>query len=363
VILPNHPVFDLMLRRVQSGSRPGSRSDPFKLGLAIEGGSMRGVISAGLTAALYFLGFRDAFDTVYGCSSGSYSGAFLAANQDTYGLAAYYRHVNNSKLFSLWRAAHGLPILDIRYLTHHVLKHEIVLDWRAVTNSALPLKVIASSVHTGDIVLLQDFTSQDDLLESLHASCRVPIMTGSTPLPHRGDLLWDGGLADPFGIRAALQDGCTHVLVLRSRPVHLQKRKVRLLDRYIAAPHIRKWSPALAERYLHRHDPAWNGTALLDRSLGDHSRTPYLASLSLPSGAQTVRGLEMRPQVLMAAAESSIRAGLRAFGVTDATPHLVLGVYGPDGHHVRLPYGRGTHQQEESPFHAATEGARNGETQ
>ena len=45
--LPLHPVVKVLAERAMSGSVPGKRTDPYKIGLVIQGGGMRGVISAG----------------------------------------------------------------------------------------------------------------------------------------------------------------------------------------------------------------------------------------------------------------------------------------------------------------------------
>ncbi len=43
-----HPALQLLRSRVMEGSRPGTRRDPFKLGLVVEGGGMRGCVSGGM---------------------------------------------------------------------------------------------------------------------------------------------------------------------------------------------------------------------------------------------------------------------------------------------------------------------------
>ncbi len=54
----DHPAVQLAWRRARTGSRPGARTDGAKLGLVVEGGGMRGVISAGSLMMLYELGLR-----------------------------------------------------------------------------------------------------------------------------------------------------------------------------------------------------------------------------------------------------------------------------------------------------------------
>lgn len=62
----DHPTLQLVRQRVLQRSQPGQRNDPWKLGLVVEGGGMRGCVSGGALQALSDLGLRDAFDAVYG---------------------------------------------------------------------------------------------------------------------------------------------------------------------------------------------------------------------------------------------------------------------------------------------------------
>src|SRR5581483_4629326 len=62
-----------------------------RVALVIEGGGMRGVVSAGMTAAIEQLGLRDSFDEVHGASAGAFNAAFFIAGQASY-LTALYPH-------------------------------------------------------------------------------------------------------------------------------------------------------------------------------------------------------------------------------------------------------------------------------
>ena len=53
-----HPVLEMLQQRACDGSKPGQRTDGFKLGLAVEGGGMRGCVTAGALRALSELGLR-----------------------------------------------------------------------------------------------------------------------------------------------------------------------------------------------------------------------------------------------------------------------------------------------------------------
>lgn len=98
--------------RVESGSKPGARSDGQKIALCIEGGGMRGAVSAGMTAALRYCGAHDAFDAVYGCSAGSIVGAYFVSNQlPVFGARIYYDVI--------CRPHRQGPFVDLRALRHH----------------------------------------------------------------------------------------------------------------------------------------------------------------------------------------------------------------------------------------------------
>ena len=51
-------MLEVLQQRLQAGSKPGARRDGFKLGLAVEGGGMRGSVTAGALRALHNLGAR-----------------------------------------------------------------------------------------------------------------------------------------------------------------------------------------------------------------------------------------------------------------------------------------------------------------
>ena len=81
--LSNHDVIKIISQRVKTNSTPGNRAlgDRAHLALAIEGGGMRGAVSAGMAAAIASLGLSDAFDSVYGSSAGCIVGAYMISRQ------------------------------------------------------------------------------------------------------------------------------------------------------------------------------------------------------------------------------------------------------------------------------------------
>ena len=81
--LLHHSVIELIAQRVRTNSTPGNRApdDTAHLALAIEGGGMRGSVSAGMAAAIASLDLTDAFDSIYGSSAGCMVGAYMISRQ------------------------------------------------------------------------------------------------------------------------------------------------------------------------------------------------------------------------------------------------------------------------------------------
>ena len=77
--LLNHEVLNIIARRYHEQSTPGHRqqNDTDIVALSIEGGGMRGAVTAGMAAAIASLGLTDCFDRIYGSSAGSVIGAYM----------------------------------------------------------------------------------------------------------------------------------------------------------------------------------------------------------------------------------------------------------------------------------------------
>ena len=79
---PDHPVMqELGWRRALLNEGADLSGLDTKLGLVVEGGGMRGVISGGALIALERLGLTSAFDEVYGESAGAINACYFLAGE------------------------------------------------------------------------------------------------------------------------------------------------------------------------------------------------------------------------------------------------------------------------------------------
>ena len=282
---------------------------------------MRGVVTAGMVTGLEMLGLRDAFDVVYGSSGGASNGAYFVAGQAAYGTTIYYDHINSKDFINLLRPLRNKRVVDFRFVTDQVMVESVVLDWKAVIQSPIPLKVLASSVVNGEVEILENFNSQQELVHALHASARISLVAGRDPFEYRGKLLWDSGIVDPFGLKSALKDNCTHILVLRSRPRGLPPRRLNFFERTLIAPHIARRNETLAKQFRSRFDPHQNGIAQLESSQQNPTSQPYLFGVTIPPTGPDISRLEKRRDRLVPGAAAGVQAISSTFGV--AVPQVV----------------------------------------
>ena len=226
--VPNaHETLDLLKNRLSSGSLPGQRKDSFKLGLVVEGGGMRGCVSGGALQAIGDLGLRNAFDAVYGSSAGAINSTYFLSGQ-RHGVEIYHKHIASTQFIDLKRLLSSKPgtpaALNLEFLLDEVMENVLPLDIEAVLQSPIPLKVVASSLDSLSPVLLENFESKHDLIQSLRASARVPKVAGK-PVVHRGHRLVDAAVFEAVPFRSAIADGCTHAIVLCTRPMSKKRSR------------------------------------------------------------------------------------------------------------------------------------------
>ena len=240
-----HEVLRLVQERVRSGSRPGHRDDPYRIALSIEGGGMRGTVSAGMALALHELGLDSGFDAVYGASAGAITGAWLVSSTPE-GLRGW-ADPDYARTLIRWSALlRGRPVVDVRTLVEVVYQTEFPMDFDSVLASQVEYHPLGTDAETGESTDLRPLIADPvELRLALRASASLPFLAGP-PVELRGRRFYDAGVAESVPFRTPLAQGATHVLVLRSRrpltldgadqhangsPVNRPPRSVRILNR------------------------------------------------------------------------------------------------------------------------------------
>jgi predicted acylesterase/phospholipase RssA len=195
---------------------PGHRDDPYRIALSIEGGGMRGTVSAGMALALHELGAVPAFDAVYGASAGAITGAWLVSSTPE-GLRGW-ADPDYARTLIRWSAVlRGRPVVDVRTLVEVVYQTEFPMDFDSVLASQVEYHPLGTDAETGESTDLRPLIADPaELRLALRASASLPFLAGP-PVELRGRRFYDAGVAESIPFRTPLAQGATHVLVLRSR--------------------------------------------------------------------------------------------------------------------------------------------------
>lgn len=204
----DHPVLRVISQRLREGSKPGQRTDNYKIALAIEGGGLRGSVTAGMASAIMHLGMADAFDMVLGSSAGSIIGTYLVARaQPVMTYQFFCNHLTTSReklngtswldlgrlvdLFTPGRPLSrpgGQAVMVLDYPMKTLMQELLPVDWKTFEENdkaGQSMKVVATGLFSeGPVVLGSEegsFTDLASLCECVKASCMLPGVAGVQP--------------------------------------------------------------------------------------------------------------------------------------------------------------------------------------
>jgi predicted patatin/cPLA2 family phospholipase len=242
-----------VLRERAARAAAGDRApDGHKVGLVVEGGGLRGVTTGGGLVALERLGYTGLFDEVYGTSAGAMNAAYFLAGQARFGIRIYYEDMVRGEIVNplrLWK------VFDIDRLFAKVITGRKPLRLEAVLTSPSRLRVALLDAATGRGVLADSraLGGADDLLTVLKAATAIPVYYNQR-FDISGRACLDAGIVNPFPLEGAFADGCTHVLVLLSRPERYRLRPVTMFSRWFFDRLCARGNEALAQAYARWHE-------------------------------------------------------------------------------------------------------------
>ena len=302
-----HPVLEVLLARRARGDRPGDRGDPHRVVLAVEGGGSRATLSAGMTAELAAQGFGQAVDAVYGASAGSINGAWFVAGAADDGAAAWSRPGVMRRVTGVARFLVGRPVVDMAWVVDHLYERVVPLDWGAVRDAPTELHPMATDADTGASVDLRPLVHDTPTLKAaLRASTHLPIL-GGPPVELAGRRFLDAALAETLPFRTPLEDGASHVLLLRTRRADDPARPPWRSGDLLARTLLTRNAPGAAAAWRTRHTRQRADDAYLDGPGGGRVQT-----IRPPAGSRDIGQLETDPAALREAVATG-RAAVHAW--------------------------------------------------
>ncbi len=305
--LPNgawggHPVIQEIVRRKKQNLTGDPRSaNGLKLGLVVEGGGMRGVYSGGALVTMEQLGLSGVFDEVYGESAGAMNSCYFLARQASFGISIYLDHLPSLRFINPFRFG---AIIDVSYAIDVVVTKVKPLDVERVLSAPSDLYIAMTNALTGEPRLVDVKRDALPLLSILKATGAIvplynrPAYVGDTPYV-------DGGITNPVPVRSAIEGGCTHILVLLSRPLDFKSIPFTRLQRVCMRPLLRSWSASLATSFFERRPGLYN--AARDLAFGKTTLRPdcQIAVMAPVADSPRIQRATVSRQRLRAAMEDA----------------------------------------------------------
>lgn len=239
-------VLHALRERIASGSTPGHRDDGLRIAVCIEGGGSRSAYSAGMAMAVDELGLLPAVDAVYGTSGGGLNAAWLVSGEGRRWLPSWgWDEVLAERVVHPRRVLRGGVVVDTRHLVERVYSAVTPMNFSAILASPITLHPLAVDAHTRRVAdLASSITDAASLRTALRATTALPLLAGP-PVRLAGRDFLDGGLAEKVPLATPIEQGATHLLVLRTVEAEAEPRSSRaeqwVLDAYFTA---RRAAPA-----------------------------------------------------------------------------------------------------------------------
>lgn len=316
-----HPVIAAILERHQKKSKPQKRKDPYKIGLVVEGGSMRAIVSAAELVAIEQMGLKICFDIVYSESIGAGNAAHFLSSQLAKSIDIYYKHVNNKVFINLLRFLIGRPVVDIDFFME-VAEKAHPLDFQAFQKSGVTLKILATKVDYQStsnfakrpLVSFSEFRDKYDLLGAIRAAIHMPVWSGEL-ISYKRMRLLDGGIVDKFPVQEAIADGCTHILALSTNPANYVPKQYNFLERLATTNYLNRLNPDLSRHFLQSQAVHYKKTLEMLRIKNKTKEgPPFIFTIFMLNSMKRVHHFEMDSKVLLEAKDIAMKETFKAFG-------------------------------------------------
>lgn len=190
-----------------------------KVGLVLEGGSMRGMYTAGVLDT--FMDEKIKIDGIVGVSAGALFGPNYFSGQKGRALRYNKRYCKDRRYMSFWNflTTGNLVSRDFAYY-ELTTKHDI-FDNEAFMKNNTGYYMVGTNVETGEA---EYFEITDILkeMEKLRATSAIPFVSRIVEVD--GKKYLDGGIADSIPVMKCKELGYDKIIVVLTRPMTYRKK-------------------------------------------------------------------------------------------------------------------------------------------
>jgi len=215
-------------------------------GLVLEGGTFRGIYSAGIMDA--FLEEKIEFPYVVGVSAGISNGVSYVSKQFGRNLEIMDKYRNDKRYIGAGNYKKHKSLFGLDFVYGEIPQQLVPFDYETFRQYEGKCLVGVTNALTGKPEYL-DAMEDNENFDFLRASCAIPgyfpaIMINDTPY-------FDGGLASPICVKQALKDGCSKAVIILTQPEGFVKKCGK--GNVVMSQLIKKKYPQIEMLLLARH--------------------------------------------------------------------------------------------------------------
>ena len=247
---------------------------------------MRGVLSGAMLSALSDCGLKDSFDAVYAYSSGAINSAYFISGGGWHSLSVYYDDLVGGEFLDFRRLLKGRPPVSLDFVFDTVMEKRNPLDYGKIISSPVELNLIASSLDKVKSHTFKGLSTKADIKSALKASACIPLIAGP-PVIYRGERFVDGAVLLSHPFLAAKADGCTHVLVIRTRSDKSSAGRLTAGKRLMAR-RLEHLQPGMKDAVLSTINEYTHVSGQIRQQCLDGTGTPYVLDVGCPDSSHQV---------------------------------------------------------------------------
>jgi NTE family protein len=188
---------------------------PYKIGIALSGGGIKGLCHAGVLKALEEIGIKP--NIISGVSAGAVVAALYSDGYSPDEIAAFFEDISFRQMTKIQIPDGGFFSIDAfqKFLSKS-LKAKTFEDLK------IPLRVVATNLDNGQSVVF----SSGNLIDPIIASCSIPVLF--SPKVIDGVHYVDGGVLKNFPV-STIREDCEKVIGVNASPMIVEEYKPSIL--------------------------------------------------------------------------------------------------------------------------------------
>ncbi|MGN0642799.1 MAG: patatin family protein [Huintestinicola sp.] len=188
-------------------------------GLVLEGGTFRGIFSAGFMDAL--IDNKIEFPYVIGVSAGISNAASYISKQSRRNLEIMQQYRNDKRYMGVGNYRRCKSLFGLDFVYDSIPNELIPFDYETFHAYKGKFVVGITNANTGRCEYVDGLTDTDKW-NYLRASCAIPGYF--PPIMINGQPYYDGGLASPICVKHAIRDGCEKNVIILTQPKGFVKK-------------------------------------------------------------------------------------------------------------------------------------------